>query len=712
MSEGLYLPSRLVEELAEKKYLEAVRREHDSAITFHDSTLNIGGLAGSTGTAFADEDLLKEVKGWIAVGLRAITDRLSGLTVAAYIRSDTPEEHDPLLPPSHPANEILFNPNPIFSFPLMLGLMGAWVKITGNAYFQILHDGAGVPRELWPMPPDRVKPVASHTDVIGGYNVLGPNGREIRLERHEVLRVWRPDPAALYQSQGDLAPQADEYNAERFRVGHVKSTFENDATPRAVLEMDSEAPAPQPGEAESWRLSWKELNHRRKGSHTGVPAILPPGFKIHEMGMNSDGSSTVALGIAARDHLLASMGVPGSIVGLVTDVNRASADTNQFTFDKNTVKPIVDLFTGALTQQLAPQFDARIVYKFAKFVAPDKEFDLRQEQSDLTNKVIVVNEVRRKRGLDDADWGDLPVGSFNEVPYTGDEDFGLESVSDLEDPRSRLTRSEDRAVVTDDMKKLASPDYVWKRVVANERKYVAKFARAMGVVFAGQADVVVKRLHAALPLPTPRQITRGVRISVDDLFFNNEFAHLYEVSIKRLRELIFTENGESAFSITDPDGEFRLTSRMREHLERIHADMVTKVDKHTKNLITRELIKGTSKGESADQLAKRLKSRISNRKRARTIARTEVGKAVQLAQVESFAQSGVVEKKQWNTSRDSFVRDSHSSAHGQIVDLDDLFRLGSGALAVMPYDPSLPAGDIVNCRCFVTPVFVNEGEGG
>jgi capsid portal protein len=49
-----------------------------------------------------------------------------------------------------------------------------------------------------------------------------------------------------------------------------------------------------------------------------------------------------------RDKILSANGVPGSIVGLVQDVNRAAAETNQFIFENTTIKPIADLIANAL----------------------------------------------------------------------------------------------------------------------------------------------------------------------------------------------------------------------------------------------------------------------------------------------------------------------------------------------------------------------------
>ena len=762
MSE-LYLPTKLVEELAEKRAAEMVRLQ-EQPIPFHDNQIRLSTLTGASGHVFEQGQLLREVKGWVAIGIGAVADRISGLKMSAYVRGRDGEA-DEILPMSHPSNAILENPNPIFSLPAMFGLTAWWLNLTGQAYYQILHDAMGVPRELWPMPPDRVSPVPADGHVIGGYIVRGNSGQEIRLELKEVVRIWRPDPKDIYQSLGSLAPQAVEFNAERYRMGHVEQTYKNDATPRIVMETPATERVPTKPESEAFEINWREKYHRRRGRDQGVPAWLPPGFKAHELGQTADGSMTVEMGKQLRDQMLSAMGVPGSIVGLVQDVNRAAAETNQYTFDKHGVMPKTKLMAAALTQQLARQFDPTILYKFEEFLAPDKAFNLLQEQSDLTNKVRTINEVRKGRdGLDDVDYGHLPVGSFNDVPYTGEEDNGLESVEDLDAPSTSDKFDESEAITpsqvlngaqvasivsiaksvqlgelsekaaleimavsfgidessakkmlssrfrsralnaADMMRRESSPERTFARMIANEKKFTTRFARAMAIVFKAQSDAAVERFRKANPVPR-------ARVFADDLFFDGEFDKLYSVEVQRLRETIYVENGVAAFNIVSPDDDFIFLDSQKLALDQIHADMVVRVDRVTKNRITRALIKGADKGESVDQIARRIKSTVISRKRARTIARTEVGKAAQVAQLDSFIQSEVVEKKQWNTSLDGDVRDSHIATEGQIVGLKDQFTLGSGSVAAAPLDPSLPAEDVINCRCFVTPIFADDGEG-
>jgi uncharacterized protein with gpF-like domain len=108
-------------------------------------------------------------------------------------------------------------------------------------------------------------------------------------------------------------------------------------------------------------------------------------------------------------------------------------------------------------------------------------------------------------------------------------------------------------------------------------------------------------------------------------------------------------------------------------------------------------------------MAGRISKAFGTRKASsQRIARTEVASAVQSAQVQGFAQTGVVEKTMWNTSLDDLVRDSHQ-IDGQITDDDGNFLLRDHVKARFPADPSLDAADRINCRCFVNPVFPDEG---
>jgi len=55
-------------------------------------------------------------------------------------------------------------------------------------------------------------------------------------------------------------------------------------------------------------------------------------------------------------------------------------------------------------------------------------------------------------------------------------------------------------------------------------------------------------------------------------------------------------------------------------------------------------------------------------------------------------------EKEWVAIRDNRLRATHAVADGQVVDINDLFRVGSDRL-LHPRDPNGSMKEIANCRC-------------
>lgn len=98
------------------------------------------------------------------------------------------------------------------------------------------------------------------------------------------------------------------------------------------------------------------------------------------------------------------------------------------------------------------------------------------------------------------------------------------------------------------------------------------------------------------------------------------------------------------------------------------------------------------------------------RRRAEIIFRTEVNRINQMATVERLQQlakqiPGL--KKEWLHSHTGFPRAGHLALDGMIIPAHELFTLrgDKGEFKVFgPYDPNLPPGETVNCRCRLLPV--------
>lgn len=98
------------------------------------------------------------------------------------------------------------------------------------------------------------------------------------------------------------------------------------------------------------------------------------------------------------------------------------------------------------------------------------------------------------------------------------------------------------------------------------------------------------------------------------------------------------------------------------------------------------------------------------RYRAETIARKETITALHTAQEQSMQQAiskGAVSADTvtyvWHTAHDSRVRDTHRTMDRQVRKQGQMFVTGGGAHLLYPGDPSGPAAEVINCRCYREP---------
>ena len=94
--------------------------------------------------------------------------------------------------------------------------------------------------------------------------------------------------------------------------------------------------------------------------------------------------------------------------------------------------------------------------------------------------------------------------------------------------------------------------------------------------------------------------------------------------------------------------------------------------------------------------------------RAETISRTEMLTSLHVAQHESITQAIAAGKLNpaavtqiWRTAGDSRVRDTHRALNGTSEKWGVPFVSPGGAILRFPGDPQAPAGEIINCRCWL-----------
>lgn len=148
--------------------------------------------------------------------------------------------------------------------------------------------------------------------------------------------------------------------------------------------------------------------------------------------------------------------------------------------------------------------------------------------------------------------------------------------------------------------------------------------------------------------------------------------------------------------------------------DRLIGQMITQVEQYTKARVNDLLSDALRNGATVDEMQSRLITDFAfSPTRALRIARTESTRAVNRGQDIAFgmaADEGVRLRKEWLSSRDAAVRDSHAALDGQQVRPGELFTIpigfdNAGAQANFPGDFDAPE-ESINCRCASAPVLL------
>lgn len=141
-------------------------------------------------------------------------------------------------------------------------------------------------------------------------------------------------------------------------------------------------------------------------------------------------------------------------------------------------------------------------------------------------------------------------------------------------------------------------------------------------------------------------------------------------------------------------------------------NLIVGVPDETHARIVAIIFDGTNKGQSTDVIAARIDDLLTFEGqenwtgRARLIAQTETTRNFSSSMVAHGLlverQDGVRLAKKWVAHDDDRTRTSHMQTDGQVRRLSEPFEVGqpNGVPMMFPGDPSAPADEVCNCRCW------------
>ena len=243
----------------------------------------------------------------------------------------------------------------------LLEVLAAHLALHGNAYVQIVKDGAGVPVELYPLRPERVQVVAGEDGWPAAYRyVLADRTLTIALDDENgwpnIVHLKGFHPTDDHYGAGCLAAAAPAVAIHNAASEWNRALLANAARPSGALVYDSGDAAGL--SAEQFDRLKAELQAAFQGQgNAGRPMLLEGGLDWKAMSLSPADMDFATLKAAAARDIALAFGVPPMLLGLPGDNTYANYREANRALWRLTLLPLLSKLLKGLQAGMADWFD-------------------------------------------------------------------------------------------------------------------------------------------------------------------------------------------------------------------------------------------------------------------------------------------------------------------------------------------------------------------
>ena len=283
----------------------------------------------------------------------------------------------------------------------------------GNAYANIVTDGGGRVRQLWPIPPNRVTPKRTDAGTLY-YEVRVPrSGQPVAVKAADMmhLRGLSPDgvtgysPVALLREELGLAAATRDFGA-RF--------FSNGARPGGVLEH----PGQLSGEAaDRLRGSWERMHQGLNNAHR--IAILEEGLTYKQIGIAPDDAQFLQTRKFSKAEIAAIYRVPPHMIGDLERATFSNIEHQSIEFVMHSLRPWLVRWEQAIWLSLLVPSERKSYYAehvIDALLRGDTKSRYEAYAVARQNGWYSANNIREKENENPIPDGDIYLVPLNMIP--------------------------------------------------------------------------------------------------------------------------------------------------------------------------------------------------------------------------------------------------------------------------------------------------------
>ncbi len=657
--------------------------------------------------------LMQEAKGWVYACIRVIAEELGMTPLELYqvTKSKDGLEYKPI--DDSPMLDLLNAPNPYLTGFELFETISMHLDLTGNAF--ILMDGVkgpgDIPTALWPLPPDRIKPVRNALpDFIKSYIYRKDNVvREI--QPHELLHIKEPNPNDLYMGLGAVAAAYDAVSQDNKAREWNRAFFDNGAWPSIMIKSNATNEDQLTVQLRSFVDRFTGIGKAHK------VGILPKGVELDKTmsAMHKD-MDFAELKTQMRDEILGLMRVPHVVLGLGAgeSLNRATADMTDYVFARRTIRPKLRRIVSFLNEFFVPRFGEDLLLDFSDPVPEDRAEQRALHKDGLGGQpYLTVNEVRENLGMDDVPDGDTVNKLPGAQPLGTPDGDGSDPNAPKDDPPAKdtgkkrskafggggtgirrvVTRSQPNRGWKNMQKRKEQTEDIKAKAIESAKKMLAdaikghtadqrreflegtekravEGRREVKAAMDGYHAKLAKRLSDHLGVITEKGLLKKETVR-DVIDRNKEISDIVDALSPVMEQLAITQAiaaAEYVGATFDSDEAFKtaLGKSVKRMAGRYTTETLAQLDKTIGD--------GIDAGEGIDGLAKRVQEfeEWSDDVRSTRVAQTETMRTLNLAGRAAWKASGVVKTLVWHVQSNNPC-EFCAGMDGQEVGIDDPF---------------------------------------
>lgn len=352
---------------------------------------------GSTSGAYVNETTAIQTAAVYSC-VRVISEAIACLPLHVYRY----EQNGFRIIPEHPLYNLLHNaPNPEMTSFVFRETLMSHLLLWGNAYAQIIRDGGGRVRALYPLLPSKMDVSRDENGQI--YYTYWRDTDESRpheksggvmLAKEDVLHI----PGLSYDGLVGYSPIALARNAVGMAIAtedYGASFFANGANPGGILEHPGTIKNPG-----GIRDSWEALYKGAKNS--GKVAVLEDGLKFHQVSIPPEQAQFLETRKFQLNEIARIFRIPPHMIGDLEKSSFSNIEQQSLEFVKYTLDPWVVRWEQSMHQALilpSEKDDIFLKFNLDGLLRGDYETRMKGYSVGIQNGFFSPNDVRKLENM-------------------------------------------------------------------------------------------------------------------------------------------------------------------------------------------------------------------------------------------------------------------------------------------------------------------------